>query len=228
MGFSWRESWSGLPFSPPKDLPDPGIEPSLPMSPALQVNSLSVSYQGSPSSRIKYIKLSIGLMVFSLAFMLILLLFRVVCSQELKCCMHFVLVLSRVPLDHDGLGLWFHIFLDQVQWPPFQSTFLKPHQGGVLPTLNFHDDFQYHFHGYFLFSRPYLEVESTFHILCIPPKPRDSLRINIHSKCLQCVSFNWPLTICQSLLIISYSINIYKWFMHHMLWGKNCRVTQCG
>ena len=105
--------------------------------------------------------------------------------------------------------------------------FLKPHQGGVLPTLNFHDDFQYHFHERLLFSRPYLEAESTFHILFIPPKPRDFLRINIHSKCLQCLSFNWPLTICQSLLIISYSINIYKWFMHHTLWGKNCWVTQC-
>ena len=109
-----------------------------------------------------------------------------------------------------------------------RSTFLKPHQGGVLPTLNFHDDFQYHFHGCFLFSRPYLEVESTFHTLYIPPKTRDSLRINIHSKCLQCISFNGPLTICQTLLIISYSINIYKWFTYHMLWGKSFRMTQCG
>ena len=27
MGFSRQESWSGLPFSPPGDLPHPGIEP---------------------------------------------------------------------------------------------------------------------------------------------------------------------------------------------------------
>ena len=26
MGFSWPEYWSGLPFPPPEDLPDPGIE----------------------------------------------------------------------------------------------------------------------------------------------------------------------------------------------------------
>ena len=27
MGFSWQEYWSGLPCSPPGDLPGPGIEP---------------------------------------------------------------------------------------------------------------------------------------------------------------------------------------------------------
>ena len=27
MGFSRQENWSGLPFSSPEDLPDPGIEP---------------------------------------------------------------------------------------------------------------------------------------------------------------------------------------------------------
>ena len=34
MGFSRQEYWSGLPFSFPWDLPDPGIKPG---SPALQV-----------------------------------------------------------------------------------------------------------------------------------------------------------------------------------------------
>ena len=32
MGFSRRESWSGLPFPSPGDLPDPGIEPQSPAS----------------------------------------------------------------------------------------------------------------------------------------------------------------------------------------------------
>ena len=36
MGFSRQEDWSGLPFPPPGDLPDPGIEP---WSPALQAGS---------------------------------------------------------------------------------------------------------------------------------------------------------------------------------------------
>ena len=35
MGFSRQEYWSGLPFSPPGDLPDPRIEPVSLMSPAL-------------------------------------------------------------------------------------------------------------------------------------------------------------------------------------------------
>ena len=37
MGFSRQEYWSGVPFSPPGDLLDPGIKPT---SPALQVDSL--------------------------------------------------------------------------------------------------------------------------------------------------------------------------------------------
>ena len=35
MGFSRQEYWSGLPCPSPGDLPDPGIEPTSLMSPAL-------------------------------------------------------------------------------------------------------------------------------------------------------------------------------------------------
>ena len=35
MGFSRQEYWSGLPFPPAGDLPNPGIEPTSPVSPAL-------------------------------------------------------------------------------------------------------------------------------------------------------------------------------------------------
>ena len=35
MGFSWQEYWSGLPGPPPVDLPNPGIEPTSLISPAL-------------------------------------------------------------------------------------------------------------------------------------------------------------------------------------------------
>ena len=45
MGFSRQEHWSGLLFPSPRDLPDPGMEPG---SPALQADSLPLSYQGSP------------------------------------------------------------------------------------------------------------------------------------------------------------------------------------
>ena len=48
MGFSKQEYWSGLPCPPPGDLPDPGIEPSSPAFPALQVDSLPIDSRGKP------------------------------------------------------------------------------------------------------------------------------------------------------------------------------------
>ena len=44
MGFSRQEYWNELPFPPPGDLPDPGIEP---VSPELQVDSSPLSHQRS-------------------------------------------------------------------------------------------------------------------------------------------------------------------------------------
>ena len=44
MGFYRQDYWSGLPCSPPGDLPDPGIEP---VSPALQEDSLSTELSRS-------------------------------------------------------------------------------------------------------------------------------------------------------------------------------------
>ena len=38
---------SGLPFPPPGDLPNPGVEPESPTSPALQTDSLPLSHQRS-------------------------------------------------------------------------------------------------------------------------------------------------------------------------------------
>ena len=45
MGFSRQEYWSGLPFPPPGDLPNPGIEPG---SPTLQADSLQSEPPGKP------------------------------------------------------------------------------------------------------------------------------------------------------------------------------------
>ena len=42
MGFPRQESWRGLPFPSPGDLPDPGIKPE---SPALQADSLPTELQ---------------------------------------------------------------------------------------------------------------------------------------------------------------------------------------
>ena len=57
MGFPKQEYWSGLPFLSPGDLPDSGIESTVkPASPALQVDSLPLSHQGSPVFMIAILK----------------------------------------------------------------------------------------------------------------------------------------------------------------------------
>ena len=50
MGFSRQEYWSGLPFLPPEDLPDPGVKLT---SPYWQADSLPLSHPGSPNLMIK-------------------------------------------------------------------------------------------------------------------------------------------------------------------------------
>ena len=49
MGLSRQEYWSGLLCPPPGDLPDPGIEPTSPVSPVLQVESLPTEPPGKPT-----------------------------------------------------------------------------------------------------------------------------------------------------------------------------------
>ena len=47
MGLSWQVYRSGLPFPPPRDLPDPGIEPTSLTSPAL-VTEIFMSFSFKP------------------------------------------------------------------------------------------------------------------------------------------------------------------------------------
>ena len=60
MGFSRQESWSGLPFPTLGDLPDPGIEPPSPVSPALTAGFffffLPLSHPGSSRNKQGYPK----------------------------------------------------------------------------------------------------------------------------------------------------------------------------
>ena len=49
MGFSRQEYWSAWPLPPPRDLPDPGIEPISPVSPILQADSLPTEPSEKPS-----------------------------------------------------------------------------------------------------------------------------------------------------------------------------------
>ena len=43
MEFSKQEYWSGVPFPPPGDLPDPGIKPTSLTSPALAAKFFTIS-----------------------------------------------------------------------------------------------------------------------------------------------------------------------------------------
>ena len=50
MRFFRQEYWSGLPYSSPGSLPNPGIEPASPVSPAFQADSLPEEPSGKTSS----------------------------------------------------------------------------------------------------------------------------------------------------------------------------------
>ena len=56
MGFSRQEYWSGLPFSLPRDLPNPGIEPISPATPALQADSSTSETPGKPGETLESVK----------------------------------------------------------------------------------------------------------------------------------------------------------------------------
>ena len=45
MGLPWQEYWNELPFPPPGDIPDPGIEPA---SPALASGFFTTEPPGKP------------------------------------------------------------------------------------------------------------------------------------------------------------------------------------
>ena len=48
MGFSRQEYWSGLPFSTPGNLPNAGIKPRSPVSPALGGGFFTTEPRGKP------------------------------------------------------------------------------------------------------------------------------------------------------------------------------------
>ena len=56
MRFSKQEYWSGLPFPPPGDLPDRGIQIASPTSPTMAGNYLPLCHLGSPYCNIAFPK----------------------------------------------------------------------------------------------------------------------------------------------------------------------------
>ena len=51
VGIFRQEYWSGLPYPPLGDRPDPESKPESPVSPALQVDSLPTELSGRPNTR---------------------------------------------------------------------------------------------------------------------------------------------------------------------------------
>ena len=56
MGSSRQEHWSGLPYSPPEDLPNPGLNPGVSCLLHWQVGSLPLSHLGSPLAALKHLE----------------------------------------------------------------------------------------------------------------------------------------------------------------------------
>ena len=50
LSMRFQEYWSGLPFPPPWDLPNPGIEPVSPASPALAGGFFTTESSKKPTS----------------------------------------------------------------------------------------------------------------------------------------------------------------------------------
>ena len=59
MGFFRQEYWSGFPYTPPGDLPDPGIELASLVAPALADRFFTIEPSGKPL--MPFISLLIGL-----------------------------------------------------------------------------------------------------------------------------------------------------------------------
>ena len=59
MGFSRQGYWSGLPFPPPRGLPDPGTEPTSPVSCALAGGFFTPEPPGKPLEKNIYTQICV-------------------------------------------------------------------------------------------------------------------------------------------------------------------------
>ena len=88
MGFPRQEHWSGLPFPPPGDLPEPGIEPR---SPALAGGIFITEYMESRNKKYKVF------IIFDMTPKRYLLKRRTKCRSSLRGGLHF----PRLTMYHD-------------------------------------------------------------------------------------------------------------------------------
>ena len=70
MRFSRKEYWSGLPFSSPGDLPNPGIKPTSPASPELASRFLIIEPPGKPQHLLQHWTFCITNICFKSVFLL--------------------------------------------------------------------------------------------------------------------------------------------------------------
>ena len=116
MGFSRQEYWSGLPFPPPGDLPDPGIEPR---SPTLQVDSLQSEPPGKPHQWLVKINSRIDPLLFITA--------ALIQHPQPGASLELTLSLIDAPLS------WLEVV---VKGSPFLTgTLARPLLAGSSPTL---------------------------------------------------------------------------------------------
>ena len=60
MEFNRQEYHSGWPWLPPADIPDPEVEPTSSVAPALQADSLPLGHHESPSTVVKNLPANAG------------------------------------------------------------------------------------------------------------------------------------------------------------------------
>ena len=99
MGFSRQESWSGLPFLSPGDLPDPGIEPG---SPALQADALPSEPPGKPNSIYLYTYFQIYIYI-SISYFLVIL--CMLCPKSSQSCLTPYDPIDRSPPGSSVYGI---------------------------------------------------------------------------------------------------------------------------
>ena len=121
MGFPRQEYCSGLPCPPPRDLPDPGIEPTSPVTPAFQVDFLPTELLEKPDAEYTCNKWWVLLLHAVCRLNACYVVFFFFCCLFLLCFVCYVVFYE--PNFFLGLCFWECIQIDPVGWPDMQYVF---------------------------------------------------------------------------------------------------------